>query len=397
MPNSAWRFPGELQQPSTGYLSTLPWVAQWRQMTQCAFVAAASLIALPEAGAATWGRQFAFVVQEDVMLAKDYIARVNVATGEVERRYDLGSRHFEFRSVAASTAAQRVFFVDAWNAQLVSLNIHSGVMSRTFAGNVPEGVTVSPDGERAYVALSFENAVSEFDAKSITSGALRTIPVGSRPVGLAMNPRGNRLYVTNALGHSVTCIDLSASPVATYSVSLINAAHPTPRPLGIATNASGTRAYVSLGASNANIAVLDITELQPRFIADIPTESSSMSLGDTRLGIATNPAADLFYAVAPGRDRLTFFTLDVTPPGTGPFEATYAAGYPVGISVDGTGNRVLVQGDGTSLGDPNNARLYVYEARTGEPQWTLRIGRGRALVGNAILEDDVLFRSSLEP
>jgi sugar lactone lactonase YvrE len=210
-------------------------------------------------------------------------------------------------SFEASPPAQppSVFFVDAWNAQLVSLNIHSGVMSRTFAGNVPEGVTVSPDGERAYVALSFENAVSEFDAKSITSGALRTIPVGSRPVGLAMNPRGNRLYVTNALGHSVTCIDLSASPVATYSVSLINAAHPTPRPLGIATNASGTRAYVSLGASNANIAVLDITELQPRFIADIPTESSSMSLGDTRLGIATNPAADLFYAVAPGRDRLT--------------------------------------------------------------------------------------------
>ena len=69
----------------------------------------------------------------------------------------------------------------------------------------------------------------------------------------------------------------------------------------------------------------------------------------------------------------------------------------IGVSVDGTGNRVLVQGDGTTAGDPNNGRLFVYEARTGQQQWTLRLGKGRALVGNVVLEDDVLLRDGFEP
>lgn len=162
-------------------------------------------------------------------------------------------------------------------------------------------------------------------------------------------------------------------------------------------DADGGRAYVSLGAGNAHIAVLDITAVQPRFIADVPTVSSAMVLGDTKLGIATHPTDPILYSLASGGDRLSYFNLNASAPVAGPVVRTYASAYPVGVSVDGTGNRVLVQAEGTPAGDPNNARLYAYEARTGEAQWTLRLGPGRALVGPAVLEDDGVFRAGFEP
>jgi YVTN family beta-propeller protein len=351
--------------------------------------------------AATWGRQFAYVVQEDVEQAKDYIVRVNVATGVVERRFDLGSGlgggRLQLRSAAASTALQRVFFVEAFRARLISLDIHSGAVSQFSADNVPTGVVVSPNGAYVYVAASYDNTVLEFDARNVTRGALRTIPVGNRPVGISIRPDGAVAYTANALGNSVTAIDVSQNPPAIYSLSLVNEKHTNPRPLGIALDATGTRAYVSLGGDNSYVIALDTSEKQPHLAADLSVPSSAMSLGDTKLGIATSPTSSLLYAIAPGKNQLSYYDMGSDPPALGPVSNTYPNSYPVGVSVDGTGNRVLVQGDGTPAGDPNNGRLFVYEARTGQQQWTLRLGKGRALVGNVVLEDDVLLRDGFEP
>jgi hypothetical protein len=122
-------------------------------LRQGVYLAITLMFASMTSHAATWGRQFAYVVQEDVEQAKDYIVRVNVATGVVERRFDLGSGlgggRLQLRSAAASTALQRVFFVEAFRARLISLDIHSGAVSQFSADNVPTGVVVSPNG--AYV------------------------------------------------------------------------------------------------------------------------------------------------------------------------------------------------------------------------------------------------------
>jgi YVTN family beta-propeller protein len=283
------------------------------------------------------------------------------------------------------SVAARVF-VEAFRARLISLDIHSGAVSQFSADNVPTGVVVSPNGAYVYVAASYDNTVLEFDARNVTRGALRTIPVGNRPVGISIRPDGAVAYTANALGNSVTAIDVSQNPPAIYSLSLVNEKHTNPRPLGIALDATGTRAYVSLGGDNSYVIALDTSEKQPHLAADLSVPSSAMSLGDTKLGIATSPTSSLLYAIAPGKNQLSYYDMGSDPPALGPVSNTYPNSYPVGVSVDGTGNRVLVQGDGTPAGDPNNGRLFVYEARTGQQQWTLRLGKGRALVGNVVLK-----------
>jgi DNA-binding beta-propeller fold protein YncE len=162
---------------------------------------------------------------------------------------------------------------------------------------------------RTYVAASYDNTVLEFDARNVTRGALRTIPVGNRPVGISIRPDGAVVYTAKCAGHSVTAIDVSQNPPAIYSLSLVNEKHTNPRPLGIALDATGTRAYVSLGGDNAYVIALDTSEKQPHLAADLSVPSSAMSLGDTKLGIATSPTSSLLYAIAPGKNQLSYYDM----------------------------------------------------------------------------------------
>jgi uncharacterized protein (TIGR03437 family) len=99
-------------------------------------------------------------------------------------------------------------------------------------GKEPNGVALSPDGTRAYVANTVDGTVSvlAIDRAAASYGTvLRTINVGTEPYGLALTPSGRKLYVTNSRSNSVSVIDTAAN----YSVKTINNVGPEPRGIAI--------------------------------------------------------------------------------------------------------------------------------------------------------------------
>ncbi len=104
-------------------------------------------------------------------------------------------------------------------------------------GNEPNGVALSPDGSRAYVANTVSGTVTvlTLDPTNPNYGTVATnITVGTEPYGLALTPGGRKLYVANARSNSVSVIDTSTNQV----IGTIANAGPEPRGLAI-TNSGG--------------------------------------------------------------------------------------------------------------------------------------------------------------
>ncbi|MBZ5622968.1 MAG: beta-propeller fold lactonase family protein [Acidobacteriia bacterium] len=98
-------------------------------------------------------------------------------------------------------------------------DVRNGANTRVNQVNVgtePNGVAVSPDGTRIYVANTVSGTVTVLAADRTTSsygtGAI-TIPVGTEPYGLALTPSGKTLYVANARSNSVSVIDTATNQV----------------------------------------------------------------------------------------------------------------------------------------------------------------------------------------
>ncbi len=104
-------------------------------------------------------------------------------------------------------------------------------------GKEPNGVALSPDGTRAYVANTVDGTVSVLNISRTSSTAytlLATIPVGTEPYGLALTPAGRKLYVANARSNSVSIIDTTINSVYKTIPNV------GPEPRGIAITNSGT-------------------------------------------------------------------------------------------------------------------------------------------------------------
>ena len=69
------------------------------------------------------------------------------------------------------------------------------VTSRSEVRAFPEGVAVSPDGSRVYVANAGSSTVSVIDTATNTVTA--TIAVGLWRYGVAVTPDGSKVYVAN--------------------------------------------------------------------------------------------------------------------------------------------------------------------------------------------------------
>jgi uncharacterized protein (TIGR03437 family) len=83
-------------------------------------------------------------------------------------------------------------------------------------GDEPNGVALSPDGARAYVANTVSGTVTVLRINRSTSSydnVVATIPVGAEPYGLALTPSGRKLYVANARSNSVSVIDTASNQV----------------------------------------------------------------------------------------------------------------------------------------------------------------------------------------
>lgn len=102
-------------------------------------------------------------------------------------------------------------------------------------GVEPNGVAVSPDGSRIYVANTVTGTVTVLAADRVNAAygaSVATINVGTEPYALALTPSGRKLYVANARSNSISVIDTSTNRV----VKTIPDVGPEPRGIAITNN-----------------------------------------------------------------------------------------------------------------------------------------------------------------
>jgi uncharacterized protein (TIGR03437 family) len=171
---------------------------------------------------------------------------------------------------------------DVW----VLATSNNAVLAKVVVGGYPSGIAITPDGTRAYVTRDNANSVWVIDTSSNTVTA--KIAVGTAPGGVAITPDGTRAYVTNvgavAGGGSVSVIDTSSNTVvATVSV---------PGPVGVAITPDGKHAYV---ASPSNpVSVIDTSSNTVVATVNVP------SVEDSPFNIAITPDGTRVYVVTYG-------------------------------------------------------------------------------------------------
>jgi YVTN family beta-propeller protein len=78
-------------------------------------------------------------------------------------------------------------------------------------GNFPNGIAVTPDGSKAYVANRNSDNVSVIN--TATNTVVATVPVGNFPNGIAVTPDGSKVYVANRNSDNVSVINTATNTV----------------------------------------------------------------------------------------------------------------------------------------------------------------------------------------
>ena len=174
---------------------------------------------------------------------------------------------------AAASAQARAYVTNNGDNTISVIDTSSNtVVATVHVGAGPEGVAISPDGTRLYVAND-GGAVWVLDTSNNT--VVAKVTVGGDPYGVAITPDGTRVYVTQDNGASVSAIDTSSNTVIA-KISLPAA------PSGVAITPDGRHAYVASTGSST-----------PGTVSVIDTSSNSVvatvSLPGLPWGVAITP------------------------------------------------------------------------------------------------------------
>ena len=107
----------------------------------------------------------------------DGIGEVDAATHKVKRVIQAGN---DPEQLDISADGQRLYVANEDAAQVSVVDVPSGnVIATVKMGEEPEGVTIRPDGKVVYVTSEDEGAVYAID--TATNKVLKKVPVGSPP------------------------------------------------------------------------------------------------------------------------------------------------------------------------------------------------------------------------
>jgi YVTN family beta-propeller protein len=136
------------------------------------------------------------------------VSLVETATGKVVDEAPCGERP---SALALTPDGKTVAVTGTWSGDLTLLALDGGRLKpagKIRLGFEPRGVAVSPDGKRAYVALTTAHALAVVDLSA--RRVIERIAVGRWPRYLALSPDGKRLAVGANGDGGVTVVDTAA-------------------------------------------------------------------------------------------------------------------------------------------------------------------------------------------
>ncbi len=165
--------------------------------------------------------------------------------------------------------------------ELHRVRLSDGEIQATYTVQTyPYGVTT--DGVHAYVSNLGSNSVSRV---RLTDGAVTTVLVGRNPEGVALSRDGSRLYVANSDSDTVSVFDTtrfeSAEGVQTIDLKDRPDAPIGKSPVDVQLSGDGMRLYVVMAGENA-VAVFRTTDLMP--LGSIPTGWYPTTLAEGKQG-----------------------------------------------------------------------------------------------------------------
>ncbi|MDD9375701.1 YncE family protein [Streptomyces sp. ZAF1911] len=168
--------------------------------------------------------------------------------------------------------------------RLAMINTADNTVTGTFAVSTepnadPNGVAVSPDGRRVYVANALANTMAiVFPADD----SFLSVDVGNNPTAVAVSADGSRAYVTNQSDGSLSVINTVDVPVSVTTFDVGN----NPQDLALAVN--GTKAYIAIRPSFdvGAVAVVDTVT---------NTVERTIPVGSFPQGVAANPDGTRVY------------------------------------------------------------------------------------------------------
>ena len=174
--------------------------------------------------------------------------------------------------------------------QLIVIDPKSREIVRRYEtkGRTSHIVTLSPDGEWAYVSNSRSGNVSAIE---LSSGEVALIPSGDRPAGSVVSQDGKRLYVTNRESNTIAIID-------TASKSRLGLIGTGRDPVRVALSADEQTLIYGLG-TDQKVGFADISKRREVALVHLDGVPVSMNLSaDGRWALAAAQQQDTVYLVS---------------------------------------------------------------------------------------------------
>ena len=230
-------------------------------------------------------------------------------------------------------------------------------IKRVEVGRVPRGFSLSPKGDRLYVANSWDDTISVIDTKTLA--VIATWPVAAEPSSVVADRAGRRLFVANRISNDIAVLDAQTGKEEKRLAAGRGASYITPSP-------DGGKLYITHVYPNpaphrtAPQSEITVVDTQRAVVIDrivLPYIAHGFHIAfsaDGRLGVAAGlhprnlvPLAHLEHAGA-FTDTLTLFGADIGQPVELPLdELERYAVRPFGIVITPDKSRMFVSCGGS--------------------------------------------------
>ncbi|WP_460447966.1 YncE family protein [Alsobacter sp. SYSU BS001988] len=178
---------------------------------------------------------------------------------------------------------------------VIDLKANPPKIAKTLSvGKMPSGLSFSPKGDMALVALRGDNAVAVLSIKNGDVTLAETVPMGDVVAHVAISPDGRRGMAMKFPAHKAAMLDIDASGKVTYGkVDLPTGQWPYNGAISPDGKFALTADNGNSGASDGSVDTVSVIDLE----ANPPRIVDRVVVGDGPEGLAISPKGDVAVAV----------------------------------------------------------------------------------------------------